>query len=217
VSIAERQGLRPGAQTTARGDNRHPSRRIGIAAALLATTIALPAMADPPPSASSAPSPPPVATLAGDPDPFREEPPEAKPDPAAAPVQAVPPIQTAPLPPPAPYPVTWGVVTAPVGQPAEPPKPQRDKGLIAGGVILTTLGGAGLVTGLVLCLTAIAQGVTSSPKWQGTLGGGVASVGLGGLSLGIGIPLIRAGARKAKPEPPPAYVWLAAGTVSLTF
>jgi len=89
--------------------------------------------------------------------------------------------------------------------------------MIAGGVTLTVLGGGGIFTGIVLLLGSVALGVGGGDEWKGYLGGGVASLGLGGLGLGIGIPLIKSGARKIVRDVPSAQMWLAPGRLTMSF
>lgn len=94
---------------------------------------------------------------------------------------------------------------------------RRDTGKIGGGILLTTLGGAGMVTGIVLLFGAIASGVQGGHGWKDLVGGGAAMLAIGGLGIGVGIPLIRSGARKVVPAPPAAHLWIAPSTLTMTF
>lgn len=97
------------------------------------------------------------------------------------------------------------------------PEPRRDPGRIAGGIVLTTLGGAGIFAGLALLLTSVAAGVTGGDRWQGLLGGGVVSLALGGVGIGVGIPVLRSGARKIVRDAPAAQLRLGPSAVTLVF
>ncbi len=119
-------------------------------------------------------------------------------------------------------PAVWLPPAAPTGlsygTPAEP-EPRRSPGKIAGGVTLVVFGAAGVVAcpfllgGAFISLFLPDRGKSAGTFALGALG----SLAVGAVGLGVGIPLIRSGARKEVRDPPSATLWLGPGTLTGSF
>ncbi|MEZ4299379.1 MAG: hypothetical protein R3B70_30795 [Polyangiaceae bacterium] len=104
------------------------------------------------------------------------------------------------------------------------PARRRSPGMMGGGIVLSTIGAAGVVGGFVLLLTAaFSAGFASLGGSGSSTPGNLALGGAGGLAGGAvfmaaGIPLIVYGARREVPDPPPAAtLWISPVSLGASF
>jgi hypothetical protein len=99
----------------------------------------------------------------------------------------------------------------------EPPtlKKPRSPGMVIGGIVLTGVGGIGVLAGLLMLSAAETRSMFAKcipdvpcnpPDHSGLETGGVVTMIAGGVAVAVGIPLILYGRKKVpvKPEPPTA-------------
>jgi hypothetical protein len=171
---------------------------LAIALSAVALCATLPAVADPPPAA------PPQGALA--------PPPGAPPPGYGVPLSG--------YPAPSGYPPPSGYSAPPASTELPPAAPvryeRRSSGLMMGGIILTTVGGVGMISAGILAQTAVACTDCSLRSQDNKAIASLTMLIVGAICVGIGIPMIVSGGKRVPQNASklvrraPAATWLRA-------